>query len=124
MSTSSETRIQLLKTAFVVYYHADLDKAKHFLLDFGLSIASEKPGQEISFKGYGTEPYVYVARKAATSHFGGAAYVVESRKELDKCWWRSVGLLDGSFRPSCPSHLGMGRKAQGTNRVGETGREL
>ena len=84
MSNPPESRIQLLKTAFVVYNHADLDKAKEFLIDFGLQVALEKPGEEIYFKGYGTEPYVYVARKASKASFGGAAYVVDSPAELEK----------------------------------------
>ena len=82
----SDTRIRLLKTAFVTYYHAELDKARKFLLDFGLEIALERPGQEIFFKGYGTEPFVYVARRSPNgiSEFGGAAYEVESRHELER----------------------------------------
>lgn len=92
------TRIQLLKTAFVVYYHADLDKAKKFLLDFGVDVAFERPGEEIFFKGYGTEPYIYVARKGPQrSVFGGAAYVVESRNELEKA--------HKSFGASAPQKL-------------------
>src|SRR5665213_968584 len=81
-----ETPIRILKTAFVIYYHQDFEKARTFLLDFGFDIAQEKPG-EVFFKGYGVEPFVYVAREAAnggSSHFGGAAYVVESRDELDR----------------------------------------
>lgn len=84
MPNSSDRRVQLLKTAFVVYNHADLDKAKEFLLDFGLHVAFENPGQKIYFKGYGTEPYVYVACKADTSSFGGGGYVVDSFAELEK----------------------------------------
>ena len=78
--------IRLLKTAFVVYYHADLAKARQFLLDFGLKIAEERSGgDELFFKGYGTEPFVYIARKApGRSSFGGAAYVVQSREELER----------------------------------------
>ncbi|KAL1857771.1 hypothetical protein Plec18167_001827 [Paecilomyces lecythidis] len=82
---AAENRVQLLKTAFVVYYHADLERAKTFLLDFGLTIALENQGKEIYFQGYGTEPYVYVARQSeGQSFFGGAAYVVDSREQLEK----------------------------------------
>lgn len=83
---ADDTRIRLLKTAFVIYYHADLTKARKFLLDFGLEIAQETEGQEIFFKGYGTEPFVYIARKShsGTSEFGGAAYEVESYRELER----------------------------------------
>lgn len=84
MSSPLASRVRLLKTAFVVYYHTDLDKAKQFLLDFGLNVAFERTGQEIFFEGYGTEPYIYVARKGEASSFGGAAYVVDSYEELVK----------------------------------------
>lgn len=85
MTATTEARVRLLKTAFVEYYHEDLAAVKKFLLDFGLTIALESPGKEIFFQGYGTEPYVYVARQAeGKSQFGGAAYVVDSRKELEK----------------------------------------
>ncbi|KAB8071581.1 hypothetical protein BDV29DRAFT_193194 [Aspergillus leporis] len=69
MSDVSDSRVRLLKTVFVVYYHADFAQGKQFLLDFGLT---------------GTEPYVYIARQGeSVNAFGGAAYVVESR-ELEK----------------------------------------
>ncbi|KAK4959169.1 hypothetical protein LTR10_003968 [Elasticomyces elasticus] len=79
-------RIQLVKTAYVVYYHSNLDEARTFLLDFGLTVADEQPGRTIYFKGYGTEPYVYVCHQSDTgrSFFGGAAYIVDSERELEK----------------------------------------
>ena len=82
-----DPRIRLLKTAYVVYYHADLNRAKRFLLDFGLTVAQESAdGQEVFYRGYGNEPYCYVARASTTGHsyFGGGAYVVESRDELER----------------------------------------
>lgn len=81
-----EAPIQLLKTAFVTYFHVDLAKARQFLLDFGLSITAEDTDGTLYFKGYGTEPFVYVARQSDNdeSRFGGAAYVVESSAELER----------------------------------------
>ena len=90
--------IRLLRTAFVIYYHEDLEKARAFFLDFGMKIAEEKPGEEIFFKGYGTEPFIYIARKAVNgggSSFGGAAYVVYSREELQR-----AEAIDGATRLS------------------------
>ncbi|KAK5132790.1 hypothetical protein LTR04_004819, partial [Oleoguttula sp. CCFEE 6159] len=85
MATHHSGRVRLLKTSFVEYFHEDLAKARQFYLDFGLSIAQEHPGKEIFFEGFGKEPFVYVARQAeAESTFGGAAYVVESRAELQR----------------------------------------
>lgn len=80
----NDPRIRLLQTAFVVYYHADLQKAKQFLIDFGFEVV-EDGGNEVFLRGYGSEPYVYVARQAeGDSEFGGGAYEVESRHELER----------------------------------------
>ncbi|KAI8680778.1 hypothetical protein LRP88_04446 [Fusarium phalaenopsidis] len=79
----NDSRIRLLATAYVDYSHADLDAAKTFLQDFGMTIVEDR-GDRVYFAGYGTEPYIYVARKAEKSAFGGAAYEVESRRELER----------------------------------------
>lgn len=79
------SRLRIVATAHVIYFHQDLAKAREFLLDFGLCIAQETPGKEIFFAGYGSEPFVYVARQSdGESHFGGAAYEVESKAELEQ----------------------------------------
>ena len=84
-STGEDSRVQLVKTAHVVYYHTDLSKVRQFFLDFGLNIVEERE-DAIFYAGYGVEPYCYVARKSTTGQaaFGGAAYVVSSRRELEK----------------------------------------
>jgi hypothetical protein len=80
-----DTRVRLVKTAFVIYNHENLDQADHFLNDFGLlEVERINDGREIFYRGYGPDPFVYLARKAATSSFGGAAYTVENREELEK----------------------------------------
>jgi hypothetical protein len=78
--------IQLLKTAFVIYYHADLSAARKFFLDFGMHIVEEVVGDVIHFAGYGVEPFIYVASQSQTdaSYFGGAAYVVDGRDEFQR----------------------------------------
>ena len=77
--------IKLLKTAFVSHSHVEYDKAKHFYLDFGLSIAEEHQ-DEVFFRGYGSEPFVYDLKRAtgSSSYFNGAAYVVETYAELER----------------------------------------
>ncbi len=59
-----------------------------------MQIAEERPGSEIFFKGYGTEPFVYIARQAedGKNAFGGAAYAVDSRAELD----RAIAMIPGA----------------------------
>lgn len=80
-----DKRIRLVTTSFVIYYHVDLPKARQFFLDFGMTISQETP-TEICFAGYGPDPVVYIARQASgsDSHFGGAAYKVETRSELER----------------------------------------
>ena len=81
---ADDSRIRLLTTAFVVYYHADLAKTRKFLTDFGLTVAEDR-GNEVFYRGFGTEPVIYIARQAESeSEFGGGAYSVESRADLER----------------------------------------
>ena len=77
--------IKLLNTAFVRHSNVDYDKAKQFYLDFGLQIVRESQ-DEIFFRGYGSEPFVYHLKRAIgnSSYFNGAAYVVDSHDELER----------------------------------------
>lgn len=82
-----DPRVRIKKTSFVIYYHHDLLKAKQFFLDFGMSVCAEIEGEgEVFFQGYGPDPFVYLAKQAKDnkSSFGGAAYLVEDRGELEK----------------------------------------
>lgn len=75
-------KIKLVRIAHVYYTHANLAVAKQFLLDFGFSIADDR-GDVVYFKGYGAEPFVYVATRGAANEFGGAGFVVESLADLE-----------------------------------------
>ncbi|KAH5201745.1 hypothetical protein HBH77_125820 [Parastagonospora nodorum] len=80
-----DPRIALTSTAFVIYNHTNLSAARQFLLDFGLEPAREsQDGKVLFFKGYGTEPFIYIARQSSSNTFGGASYEVSSRNELER----------------------------------------
>lgn len=83
-----DPRVRIKKCSHVVYEHADLSKAKQFLLDFGMTIVDDKSSDDHTFfKGYGPDPFLYLAKQSSTpgqSRFGAAAYLVESRAELEK----------------------------------------
>ncbi|GAC95150.1 hypothetical protein PHSY_002725 [Pseudozyma hubeiensis SY62] len=86
MLPKEDPRIRIKRLSFVVYNHADADKARQFYLDFGMAIVHQGGGSTF-FGGYGPDPFVYWLRKAEPgdpSSFGGAAYEVEERAELDK----------------------------------------
>jgi hypothetical protein len=111
-----DTRIRLISTAFVIYQHVNLTAARTFLLDFGLTIAHEVPGQEIYFKGYGAEPFIYIARQAPSSCFGGAAYEVSQRSELE----RATTLIPSCTPIQTLSAPGGGEYVKITDPVGHT----
>ena len=81
MAISSDKKINLVRIAHVRYTHEDLDNARQFMLDFGLTVAEDR-GDTVFYKGYGTEPFVYCATKGDENAFGGAAFVVESMEDL------------------------------------------
>ncbi|TVY47502.1 Metapyrocatechase [Lachnellula occidentalis] len=80
--TTTGERINLVRLAHVSYKHVNIEKELEFLQDFGFT-ETKRVGERIYFRGYGTEPFVYVAEQATKDSFEGAAWVVESRTDLD-----------------------------------------
>lgn len=76
-------QIRLLRLSHMRYQHPDLDLITRFLLDFGMHIV-KKTDDTIWFRGYSSEPYVYVAEKGAEKKFLGGAWTVESYEDLEK----------------------------------------
>lgn len=76
-------QIRLLRLSHMRYQHPDLNIITQFLLDFGMHIA-KKTDDKIWFRGYSSEPYVYVAEKGAEKKFLGGAWTVESYADLEK----------------------------------------
>lgn len=81
--TSANTRkISLVRIAHVFYTHKAIDNARQFLDDFGFQELS-RAGKNTYYRGYGTEPFVYCATEGSEDKFGGAAFVVETREDLE-----------------------------------------
>lgn len=76
-------RIKLLRLSHMRYVHPDLDAITRFLLDFGMHIV-KRTDDKIWFRGYSSEPYVYVVEKGEEKQFLGGAWTVESYEELEK----------------------------------------
>lgn len=74
-------KINLVRIAHVYYRHADVEKAKEFMADFGFEETAQS-GKKTYFRGYGTEPFVIAIEAAEKSEFCGAAFVVESEEDL------------------------------------------
>ncbi|KAL6857604.1 hypothetical protein ACO1O0_005045 [Amphichorda felina] len=79
------SKVQLARIAHVYFEHPDLDKFRKFADDFGF-VEVEKRGHKIYFRGYGKDPYIYVASKSKDGkpRFSGAAFVAASQEEFDK----------------------------------------
>ncbi|KAJ5968758.1 hypothetical protein N7501_005006 [Penicillium viridicatum] len=78
----TDSQIRLVKLAHMRYQHPDLDEITTFLEDFGMTIA-KKTDDEIWYRGYGVDPYVYYAKKGEKKFLGGT-WEVESYQELEK----------------------------------------
>ncbi|KIX01109.1 uncharacterized protein Z518_10175 [Rhinocladiella mackenziei CBS 650.93] len=79
-------QIRVVRLAHVVYQHPDLDKALSFLFDFGFVEAHRTPsGDRVYLRGYGVQPFVYVAEKSPDSrrHFMGGFWAVDTLEDLE-----------------------------------------
>jgi hypothetical protein len=76
-------KIHVLRLAHTHYQHPDLENAERFLLDFGL-MEVERHGSAIYYRGFGEQPYIYVAEPSPDGkrHFMGATWVVQSEADL------------------------------------------
>lgn len=88
LPSSAVEKITLVRLAHVYYTHTNLSREQQFLTDFGFTPISHlnagQADETIYYRGYGTEPFVYCATKGEKEDaFGGAAFVVESRKDLE-----------------------------------------
>ncbi|KAJ5757374.1 uncharacterized protein N7511_006068 [Penicillium nucicola] len=78
----TESQIRLVKLSHMRYQHPDLKEITTFLQDFGMVI-SKQTDDEIWYRGYGVDPYVYYAKKGPKQFLGGA-FEVESYQDLEK----------------------------------------
>lgn len=80
----ANAKINLTRLSYVVYEHTSLETFRQFATDFGFV---EEPSSEPSivyFRGYGKDPYVYVAHQADKKGFIGAAFAAESAEDFNR----------------------------------------
>ncbi|PYH95484.1 MFS transporter [Aspergillus ellipticus CBS 707.79] len=77
-----EAQIRLVKLVHVRYQHPDLDEITVFMKDFGMQVV-QKTDDQVWYRGYGTDAYVYYAQKGPKAFLGGT-YEVESYQDLIK----------------------------------------
>lgn len=82
---NNPSKIQLARLGHVYFEHANLKKFETFAADFGF-IEEKRIGNTIYYRGYGKDPYVYVASQSKTrySNFLGAAFVAKDKENFEK----------------------------------------
>jgi len=81
-SDTPERKIILTRPVHVYYKHINVDKANDFLLDFGFA-EEKRVDDKIYYRGYGPDPFVYCLEKGDEDAFGGVAFEVESKADLE-----------------------------------------
>jgi hypothetical protein len=77
-------KILLDRLLYVHYQHHNLSTSKEFLEDFGLIPIEESDGL-VYYRGFGENPYVYIAEKSPdqSRHFIGGGWAVRSLADLE-----------------------------------------
>jgi catechol 2,3-dioxygenase-like lactoylglutathione lyase family enzyme len=78
-----EPLTRVVNTAYIMFQVPNLEQQKAFLQDFGMVVA-EHSGTNLYMRGFGSEPYIYVAHHGSKAGFLGAGFVVESKDELNR----------------------------------------
>ena len=82
---NSPEKVQLSRISHVYFEHADLEAFTKFATDFGF-VEAARNEKKIYYRGYGRDPYVYVASQSATrrSRFLGAAFIAKDTENFTK----------------------------------------
>ena len=82
---NDSSKVQLVRLGHVYFEHPNLEVFATFAKDFGF-VEQKKIGDTIYYRGYGRDPYVYVATKSKTgrARFMGPAFVARDQKEFYK----------------------------------------
>lgn len=83
--SNDPSKIQLERIAHVYFEHPDLDRFEEFAADFGF-VEAYRDDDHILYRGYGLDPYCYVARRPGNSSpfFGGAGWIAQTQADFDK----------------------------------------
>src|SRR5208282_5485463 len=94
------SRAPAVKANALLYAHferPDLNRARDYLVDFGLSVATQS-GDELFLRGAGSTPYIYRVSRGDAVRFIGFGLSVPSAddlKTLAKASGRSIEAADG-----------------------------
>jgi len=76
-------QIKLVRLSHMRYMHTDFEEITQFLEDFGMQLV-KRTSNIIWWRGYGSEPYVYVVEKGPEKRFLGGTWAVESYADMER----------------------------------------
>lgn len=80
--------VRLTRLSYVIYEHPSIDDFRKFADHFGfVETGSNDKDGSIYYRGYGEDPYVYIARPAPNGgrkRFIGAGFTAESEDDFEK----------------------------------------
>jgi hypothetical protein len=82
---NSPDKVQLSRVSHVYLGHPELSQFENFAADFGL-VEAARDTDTIFYRGFGRDPYVYVAKKAESGEkaFLGGAFVAQTERDFNK----------------------------------------
>lgn len=83
LERSADPTVKAVDIAFVIFNRLDLDKAKIFMEDFGLTTTSQTANR-LYMRAKGGYGPCYIVRKSESTQFGGIGLVVPSDSDLEK----------------------------------------
>jgi hypothetical protein len=96
-------KVNLARLSYVIYEHSDLATFNTFSKDFGFESAGKSDDGHFLFRGYGLDPYIYVARQAQPGKdkkFHGAGFIARTSEDFDRaCRLEGAQVEDISHYP-------------------------
>lgn len=106
--------VKATSLAYLIFERPDLDKAEHFLGDFGLAVA-RRSDEVLYLRGTSSAPYCYRVHRAARPRFVGMGFTVASRADLE-----NLSRLPGASGLDSVTHPGGGERVLLTDPSGFT----
>lgn len=101
---ATDSRIHLTRLSYVIYEHPSIETFQEFAKDFGfVETGTDKQDGSIYYRGYGEDPYIYVAKPAqgdGRKRFVGAGFVAGTAEDFAKASnMDGAKLVDMNDRP-------------------------
>jgi hypothetical protein len=100
-------KINLDRLSYVIYEHPDRVKFLEFSEDFGFERAGESTNGDVFLRGYGADPYIYVARQAA--HDQGKRFIGSGFRARTEADFERASKLSGAHVSDLTKRPGGGK---------------